>query len=411
MNTRKQALHALIDIVEEGAYSNLRLQEIRASGEDTAFICALVYAALEHLFWTDYMLSFYCKRQKKTVRNILRLAVTELFFMHTPDHAAVSEAVSLCRSERKAASASLVNAVLRSLLRDRDCLPALPEKPSERLSVEYTVPEAFISEWLEMYGAETTERMLHRTPPRAEMRAQWPYTTEELLNVFQRAQRGETEKECLLLPPGEITPEHPLLQTGKAVFQSEGAMAICRFAGVQPGEKVLDACAAPGGKSACLFSMTGGRISLTCMELHPHRAALMEKNFQKLGVQARLMEADAAAPQADFYGLFDTVLLDVPCSGLGLIQTKPDVGVAKNEADFTKLVQTQAEILETCSRYVKPGGKLVYATCTVSKRENGEQTAQFLQKHPEFSREEEQQLLPNIHGSGGYYMARLRLGI
>lgn len=408
MNARKEALLALTDIVEEGAYSNIRLSEVRASEEDTAFICALVYAALEHLFWTDYMLAFYVKRQKKTVRNILRLAVTELFFMHTPAYAAVSEAVSLCKQTGKQASAGLVNAVLHKLLQEKDSLPALPEKPSERLSIEYSVPEVFVREWLAKYGQETVLSMLKRPAPVTEIRAQWPFSTDALLARFPKAARGREDDNCLLLPAGSLLPGDALIQEGKAVFQSEGAMAICRFTHAEKGERILDACAAPGGKSAYLWSLSEGEIDLVCLEVHAHRAELMKKTFARLHIHAEVNCRDASVFEPAWENAFDTVLLDVPCSGMGLIATKPDVGLNKEGSDLGPLTETQGKILETCCRYVRPGGKLVYATCTVSAKENEERVAAFLREHTEFTLEEQKQLLPNIHTSGGFYMARLR---
>ena len=408
MNPRKEALLALTDIVEEGAYSNIRLGGIHASEEETAFICALVYTSLEHLFRTDHILSFYCKRQKKTVRNILRLAVTELLYMDTPDYAAVNEAVSLCRQMGKSASAGLVNAVLHRVIKDKDHLPPLPEKLSERISIEYTVPEEFAAEWLDKFGEETLMRMLRRSSPVTEIRAQWPYTREKLLERFPEAKSGTVEKDCCLLPAGSVLPGDPLIKEGKAVFQSEGAMAICRFAGIVPGEKVLDACAAPGGKSAYLYSLAQGDIDLTCWEIHEHRVVLMQNMFRLLGVNAAIECKDASVREEKYTGRFDTVLLDVPCSGLGLIGTKPDVGINKNARDLSELIKTQEAILETCSQYVRPGGKIIYATCTVSKRENEDRVTAFIKDHPGFTLEEQIQLLPNIHTSGGFYMARMR---
>lgn len=408
MNARKEALLALTDITEEGAYSNIRLSEIRASAEDMAFICALVYASVEHLFWTDYMLSFYVKRQKKTVRNILRIAVTELFFMQTPPYAAINEAVELCRQTGKQASSGLVNAVLRRIWTNKDALPPLPEKPSKRLSIEYTVPEAFTEEWLSRYGEDCVRKMLNRREPVTEIRAQWPYTRDELTERFPEAEAGRIEADCLLLKPGIILPNDPLIKEGKAVFQSEGAMAICRYANVEKGEKVLDACAAPGGKSACLYSFTEKQIDLTCWELHEHRASLMQKTFAQLNVEAKIDCRDASVYDAALCESFDTVVLDVPCSGMGLIGTKPDVGINKQGNDLSSLTGTQARILEICSRYVKPGGKLLYATCTVSRKENEDRVEEFLRKHRDFTLEGQQQLLPNIHTSGGFYMARMR---
>ncbi|MBQ3487937.1 MAG: 16S rRNA (cytosine(967)-C(5))-methyltransferase, partial [Clostridia bacterium] len=145
---RRDALQVFMDVVEDGAYANLRLKEVRREPSELAYISSLVYTALEHLRWTDYMLSFYVKPQKKVVRNILRLGMTELFFMDTPDHAAVNGAVELTRECGKGALAGLVNGVLRRVLREKDSLPPLPSDPVERLSIQFGCPDWILREWL-----------------------------------------------------------------------------------------------------------------------------------------------------------------------------------------------------------------------------------------------------------------------
>lgn len=408
MNIRKEALSVFIDIVEDGAYSNIRLKEITASKEETASVCALVYAGLEHLYWADYMLSFYVKRQKRIVRNILRLAVSELFFMHSPDYAVVNEAVSICRLSGKKECCGLVNGVLRAIIRDRNNLPALPAEPVKRLHVLYSVPEDVISQWIDDYGLYVTEKMLEKREPCTEVRAQWPNTTENLIQLFPQAVRGTVCNDCLILPTGILTPQNDLFKRGEITFQSEGAMAICQMAGDVKGKKVLDACAAPGGKSAYLYSLAAGDIDLTCFEYYEHRTEVMRSSFQRLHVKADILTKDAGIYDETYYGLFDLVLIDAPCSGLGLIHTKPDIGIAKEDIDFTELCETQKRILDVCSSYVKHGGILLYATCTVSQCENERVTAFFINSHPGFILEDYKQLLPNINGSGGYYMARFR---
>ncbi len=405
---RREALLALTDILEEGAYANLRLQSLDCAKEERAFVSALVYTALEHVRWADYMLGHYVKRQKRLVRNLLRLGVCELFFMDTAPYAAVNEWVQLCRDTGKAPSASLVNAVLRRMLREKDALPPLPEVPAERLSIVYGMPQWLMEEWIDRFGAEKAEDMLRPQPPMLEVRGQYPFTIEDLLSRFPEGKRGTLCSNCLLLPPGSLTPASPLFLEGKAVFQGEGAMAICEFMGDMRGKKVLDGCAAPGGKSAYLWSLFEGDIDLSCWELHPHRTVLMEETFRRLKVQAHCAQRDASLPYPEYKETFDGVLLDVPCSGLGLRLTKPDIGLHKEEEQVQSLVQIQASILQACCAYVKKGGVLVYSTCTLSRRENEGQVKEFLRTHPEFRLEEERQLLPPQDGLGGFYMARMR---
>ena len=170
----------------------------------------------------------------------------------------------------------------------------------------------------------------------------------------------------------------------------------------------MDACAAPGGKSAYRWSLTEGHIDLTCWELHPHRLELMQRSFARLHVQATCEAKDASLIPEDAAPSFDAVLLDVPCSGLGLIREKPDVALHRQENDLDQLCRAQKGLLHSCARLVRPGGTLCYSTCTISLRENEQQVEAFLQAHPAFTLEDQRQLLPQRDGTGGFYMARMK---
>ncbi len=406
---RRDALQAFMDVVEDGAYANLRLKDVRRDPGEQAYVTSLVYTALEHLKWSDYMLSLYVKPQKKVVRNILRLGVAELFFMDTPDHAAVNGAVALTKECGKGALSGLVNGVLRRMQRDRDCLPPLPDDPVLRLSIQFNCPRWVVQEWLDQFGEEETARLLSFAPPALEIRAQYPYTGEELAAVLPVPYtRGQVDENCFKLSDSVPLSSLSLFREGKIAVQGEGAMAICRFLGDMKGKRVLDACAAPGGKSAYLWSLTEGDIDLTCWELHPHRVEVMERTFARLHVEAKCEARDASQVPEDAAPAFDAVLLDVPCSGLGLLWEKPDVAVHRAENDVYALVRTQAAILENCERLVVPGGILCYSTCTISRPENEAQVETFLQGHPEYVLEGQRQLLPHRDGTGGFYMARMK---
>lgn len=406
---RRDALQVFMDVVENGAYSNLRLKEVHRAPSEQAYVSSLVYTALEHVKWADYMLSFYVKPQKKVVRNILRLAVAELFFMDTPDHAAVNGAVELTRECGKGTLSGLVNGVLRRMLRERDSLPPLPAEPVARLSIQFGCPEWVVKQWLDRFGEAETEKLLSFEPPAMEIRAQWPFTGESLAAELQVPYaRGQVDENCFKLSESIPVSSLSLFREGKIAIQGEGAMAICRFLGNMRGKKVLDACAAPGGKSAYLWSLTEGHIDLTCWELHPHRVELMERTFARLHVQAKCEAKDASQAPQDGAPCFDSVLLDVPCSGLGLIREKPDVALHRQEKGLDELCRTQAALLESCARLVRPGGTLCYSTCTISLRENELQVEAFLKAHGEYALEEQRQLLPQRDGTGGFYMARMK---
>ena len=260
-----------------------------------------------------------------------------------------------------------------------------------------------------MHVETETEALLQHPPFGTVVRAQHPYTTEELIKALPvGCVRCSLDPNGLRLTEGFDLAHDPLFAAGRFTVQGEGAMLICRALGDVRNKSVLDACAAPGGKSAYIASLSENTAKITAWELHPHRRDLTEKTFSRLGVTAKTECRDAAVFDPAYEYAFDAVLLDVPCSGFGLLSEKPDVRLHKDETAVKALTATQDAILSACCRYVKPHGMLVYATCTISKRENGDRVRAFLSKQPDFTLEEERQLLPTRDGTDGFYYARLR---
>ena len=421
MNTRRQALNALCDITDRGAYANLRVKQLTASlpEREANLAAALVYHTLDHLLTIDYYLAHFVKgTQKPVIRGILRLGVCELLFLSTPAHAAINESVSLTKEVGKEGLASFVNAVLRNIDRNRASLPPFPVEPVARLSIQYSYPEWIVREWVARFGETQAEAQLSRPASQLEVRAQYPFTTEELQQALPvSSEVNQLDHNSLSLASGFDLTSHPLFQEGKFTVMGESAMLACRALGDMTGKRILDACSAPGGKSAYLASLAKNDIRLTCFELHPHRKELLDKTLARLHVSAETQIRDAAVFDPALEQAFDGVLIDAPCSGLGLLGDKPDIRYSKSDADITALVAIQKNILETCARYVKPGGILVYATCTISRRENEEQIDAFLRAHSEFTAEEIPiplpnngliQLLPHEHHTDGFFIARMR---
>ncbi len=423
MNARRQALAALCDVTDRGAYANLVVKQLHAQlpEREAKLAAALVYHTLDHLLTIDYYLShFVTGRQKPQIRGILRIGVCELLFLSTPAHAAVSESVALTREIGKPALSGFVNAVLRNIDRSRDSLPPFPSKPIARLSIQYSYPEWIVSQWVETYGEAQTEALLSRPESPMELRAQFPFTRDELVHALPvPCSVNRWDENSIRLAHGFDVASFPPFLEGRCAVMGESAMLACRALGDQSGRRVLDACAAPGGKSAYLASLTQNRIDLTCFELHPHRRELLDKTLARLHVEAETYEKDAAEFDPEFESAFDAVLIDAPCSGLGLLGDKPDIRYSKSDSDVAALVKIQKRILGACARYVHPGGILVYATCTICRRENEAQIDSFLQSHPEFLPEEipipiendgSIQLLPQIHGTDGFFISRMRRG-
>ena len=421
MNARKQALDALCDITDRGAYANLRVKQLTASlpEREAKMAAALVYHTLDHLLTIDYYLAHFVKgTQKPVIRGILRLGVCELLFLSTPAHAAVSESVTLTREVGKSGLSGFVNAVLRNIDRSRDSLPALPKETVPRLSIQYSYPEWIVSEWVSRFGEEQAEALLSRPAATIQVRAQYPFTREELQRSLPvESTKNTWDENSLTLSSGFDLASNPLFSEGKFTVMGESAMLACRALGDLSGKRVLDACAAPGGKSAYLASLMQNKIDLTCFELHPHRKELLDKTLNRLHVSASIYEKDASVYDPDFCEAFDGVLIDAPCSGLGLLGDKPDIRYSKSDADIVALSEIQRNILNACARYVAPGGVLVYATCTISRRENEEQVEAFLRAHSEFSlepmplpipNEGQIQLLPQVHNTDGFFIARMK---
>lgn len=423
MNVRKIALEALIDVTERGAYANLRLKALPEALEPSQrnWICALVYTVLDHKIYLDWLLSHFVKgTQKPVVRGILRLSAGELLYFHTPAHAVVSESVSLARAVGKSGLTGFINAVLRNIDRAiaNNALPALPTAPCERLSIQYSYPLWLVSEWVEQYGAPFTEALLSAPATGLSVRAQYPFATQGLLSTLPvEATPGVLDENCLILSEGVDVPELPEYRDGRMTVQGQSAMLVCRALSDCAGKRVLDACAAPGGKSAYLASLCANNVRLTCMELHPHRVELLSRTLARLHVEAEILCHDAAEPIEAFRGAFDRVLLDAPCSGLGLLNDKPDIRYAKSDEAIASLAALQRRLLSVCSTYVAPGGVLVYATCTISRRENEDNLYAFLADHPAFSLERMPiplendgvlQLFPHVHGTDGFFLARMR---
>jgi len=346
------------------------------------------------------------------------MGVSELLYLSTPAHAAINESVSLCKSIGREGLCSFVNAVLRKIERASNHLPPLPTETSARLSIQYSYPEWLVCEWLTNYGDSFTEALLAAAPSPLELRAQYPCTTEALIDELSvPIERGKLDQNCLRVSSGFDVGMHPAFIEGRMSVQSQSAMLCCRSVAECRGKRVLDVCAAPGGKSAYLASLCQNDISLTCWELHPHRKLLLDHTLDRLHVRAHTELRDATTHDARYNDSFDFVLLDAPCSALGQTNSKPDIRYAKTDADIVDLCSLQRNLLDVCSSYVRPGGVLLYATCTISMRENEEQASSFLARHKNFVTEPlplpvensgQLQLFPHIHDTSGFFMARYR---
>ncbi len=431
-NPRKTAVKLLCRVEESGAYSNLVLDEhfkrSRMDARDKGFCTALFYGTLERKLTLDEIIRRYITRPgdkiSLEVRNIIRTGLYQLLYMDSvPESAAVNEAVKLASKNRNPAVKGFVNGVLRSFLRDDKKLPE-PQGKAESLSVKYSCPLPLVEKWLKELGEEQTERLLADSLGRAPVtiRTNTTRTSPEALAVRLAASGLTVHKNKYVGEALEISGAAPESTTeyaeGLFHVQDVSCMLCCRALDPKPGMTVLDMCAAPGGKTFTIAEIMENDGRLLAFDLHKKRAGLIAEGAKRLGLT--IVEADANDAKAfrDDLPQADGVLCDVPCSGLGVIRRKPEIKY-KDLTEFERLPEIQYDILDTCSRYVKRGGVLVYSTCTVSEAENAGVVRRFLKEHPgfglmpfgegfgRFGSEDMLTVLPSYFGSDGFFIAKL----
>lgn len=433
MTAREAALRALVACEQQGAWSDGFLKKIlRTAGldsRDAALTTRLCFGVLQNRLLLDYYLgklsTVKLEKMEPAVRNSLRLGAYQVLFLdRVPDHAAVSEAVDLARKGSKnPRSAGLVNGVLRSLVRQKDSL-----EPPEDPAVRYSHPQWLADLFTRRLGREEAVALMaanNGEPPTCAQVNTTRATVEEVTDSL-RAEGVEVQPHpwlpnCLLLSHTGSLEELTAFREGLFYIQDAAAKLAVLAADPREGMDVLDACAAPGGKSfAAAIAMWGEGKVVSC-DIHPHKMDLIQAGAKRLGLDCITAEVlDGRECKEEFLDGFDLVLADVPCSGLGIIRKKPDIRY-KDPKPLEGLPRVQKAILDNVCRYVRPGGVLLYATCTLLERENEDVVRAFLDKHKDFTLERFQlpgdfegaregmvTCWPHRHGTDGFFFAKLR---
>jgi len=414
VNERETAVDILMEIEREHGYSGIVLsRNLSRSAELDArargFITEIVNGCMRNQIWLDYIIDTFSKiptaQMEPFIRHLLRAAVYQMKFMdRIPLSAAVNEAVKLARKRSFGGLAGFVNAVLRHIARENPPLPDRADGPEEFLSIRYSFPLWIIRYYIEHFGPEKAERI-------CEAAAQLPrvhicvntirITRDSLLELMEAEPSGENG--AYLVKPSDIT-KLKAFRDGLFHVMDGSSMKAVEFLDPKPGEIVMDLCAAPGGKSFYCAYLMKNEGSLYAWDIHPHKVSLMRESARRLGIRNLIADAaDACLFNRAFEGKADRVLLDAPCSGLGVAGRKPDIKYARTEADVKALAQVQRKLLSVCWKYVKPKGTLVYSTCTLTREENQDNTEWFLSSYP-FELDREELLLPGQ--SDGFYIAR-----
>ena len=450
---REAAYKALLAIERDGSYSNLELSKLLASDElsNKGFIREIVYGVTENKIYLDYILDKFIKKgaakTKLQALIILRMGIYQILFMNSvPNYAAVNESVALSRRFARGTD-GFINGVLRNFIRNMDSAIEIDvEGQLEYLSIRYSCQLKLVEELVSMLGFEHAKVLLehagHRPPLSIRVNVA-KISVKELADRL-RAKGFEIEgsklSDRVLLVKGGALTEANEYKEGLFSIQSEESCAIADFADAKSTELVVDLCAAPGGKAAAMAEqmlkpststepltetepgkepcistepltetepgIAGGKV--IALELYEHRAALIEATARRLGLENIEVRCQNAVEQIDaLVEKADLVLADVPCSGLGVIRRKPEMKY-RDEFDFDELVEIQKNILETGSSYLRPGGRLIYSTCTINPRENELMIKKFLEMHEEFISEKEVKLSPFDNGYDGFYMNKLK---
>lgn len=441
ISARELAMDILTRVEQEQAYSNLllnqSLQKHSLDRPDAALTTELVYGTIQRLNTLDYWLGQFVDKGvpklQPWVRNLLRLSLYQLVYLdRIPEHAVVNEAVNLAKRKGHAGISGMVNGVLRNLIRQRSSLTIPTDlPPAERIALTHSHPLWMVSAWIAKFGEAMTERICaaNNTAPKVSVRVNTNRSSREQL-LAAMTDGGVSVRPSELAPAGIIAEGGGNMafttwyKEGLLSIQDESSMLVAEALDPQPGMRVLDCCAAPGGKTAHMAERMGNRGQIVACDAHEHKRQLIEDQARRLELTCIETRTGDARELPDKFpaGSFDRVLLDAPCSGLGVIRRKPDLKWSKQPDEVAAIAILQAELLESAQQLVAPGGVLVYSTCTLMSEENEDAIERFLADHPDFQLDSmpvalrhlpgadsgKVTILPPDYGSDGFFIARLR---
>jgi len=458
VNSRELIVNILLEISAGEEYSHVLIRSVLEKynyldGKEKAFIKCVAEGCLERRIELDYVLDRFSKtpvkKMKPFIREILRMSVYQILYMsRVPDSAAINEAVKLAKKRGFTGLSGFVNGVLRNISKEGRTIPLPDEKkePVRYLSVKYSMPEWLIEKFEKEFGIDATLAILEGLLEVRPVTVRFPRTVSEI------------EKEQLLQEmkaQGVEIMEHPYLSEvyclngvegvanlsgfaeGKLAVQDISSMLAVEAAGIKPGDKVLDVCAAPGGKTAYAAMLVTDTGEVVAGDVSEYKISMIEENCARLGLSnVTVVLRDATKPDAVRHGKFDVVLADVPCLGLGVIGRKKEIKYRVKEADIESITALQKEIVKESVKCVKPGGILLYSTCSMTYEEN-EAMVQWMETELGLTAESMEetlpkgflnslieqdavyditgiragrmQLLPGVHKADGFFFARMRV--
>lgn len=414
---RQHAYHILNQYFLDDSYLNLSLNEClkdsQMSRQDKDLCTTIVYGTIQNLLYLQYQLEPYIqgKRVKRKIKTILLMSLYQMIFLDKiPEYAIINEAVSLAKKENYHAG-QFVNGVLRNLKRNPlRSYDQLSEK--EKLSIETSHPLWMINMFEKQYGLEKTIKICqedNEVPSRSARVNTLKTTREELLNDNNFI-KSELSKDGLLYQKGNIA-QSEAFQKGYVTIQDESSQLVAPLLDVQDNDYVLDMCGAPGSKTTHLAMLMHNSGKIEVYDLYEHKIKLIEQNCQRLGVKNVQAHVYDATKLDELYPAetFDRILLDAPCSGLGVLKRKPEIKYHDSRV-MDELIPIQTKLLEKAYYLLKNNGTMVYSTCTINKKENDFMIKQFIDKHADMTILQQKTILNYEYHSDGFFMCKMKKG-
>lgn len=438
VNTRELILGILMEVAKEGSYSHLVIRSVLdkyqyLDKKERAFITRVSEGTIQRMIELDYIINQFSKvkvnKMKPVIRNILRMAVYQLKYMDAvPASAACNEAVKLARGKGFSSLSGFVNGVLRNVSRNLDEItyPDEEKEPVIALSVRYSMPEWILEQWVGDYGMEQTKKLLiaflseapltirtnlaRITPEELKGRLCAEGVTVDALNTLDTPE-AESCKElsyAFAISGFDYLNGLPSFREGLFYVQDLSSMMVAEYAAPKADEICMDVCAAPGGKSIHLAEKLAGSGEVIARDLTEYKVGLIQENIARCQLSNITAEQwDATVLDEQSVNRADVLIADLPCSGLGILRKKTDIKYRMSSAQQAELVELQRKILDTVHVYVKPGGRLIYSTCTINRAENEDNVKWFMENHPQFTLEEMKQIFPGEHLGDGFFIAKL----
>ncbi|MCY6372360.1 16S rRNA (cytosine(967)-C(5))-methyltransferase RsmB [Clostridium ganghwense] len=401
-NSRKICADIVEQVLTKNSYSNIvlrnELNKHKLNDKDKGLITEIVYGTIKYKYTIDVILNSFLKNGIKKldsyVLNILRTAVYQIKFLDkVPNFAAVNEAVELAKKKKSIGASKLVNGVLRNYLRNLNKIYYNQDNIVEALCFNYSFDKWLVNLFINQYGIDTAEKILKglNEKPAVTVRVNnLKCSYDEAYNRLNEAgydiEEGYVCPEAIVINKGKSVEFNPLFIEGLITVQDESAMLVAPSMELEDDFQVLDLCSAPGGKTTHISEIMGNTGIVKAFDIHSNKLSLVKANAKRLGINNLVCEKmDASIFDEKLKASADCVLIDVPCSGLGIIRKKPEIKYTKDLKALKEIIDVQRKIMNNAAKYVKPKGSLLYSTCTLNKKENEDNIKWFLKNNPQYT--------------------------